>query len=124
MEVTMAQADYVPKPIRALITGASPKPSTNPIRAAHAQCVGALVENPPRPIPVYADAIDLQHRAKHVKGVRPALSIYLTAILDAAAQNVPGGLDLCHVDGVFSGLTSDVAGSIQYAAASMAGRAA
>jgi hypothetical protein len=38
----MAQADYVPKPIRGLIKGAGAKPSTNPVRAAHAEFVAAL----------------------------------------------------------------------------------
>jgi|GEM_PF-5066237 hypothetical protein len=42
----MAQADYVPKPIRALITGAGAKPSTNPVRAAHAELVAALAGHP------------------------------------------------------------------------------
>ena len=38
----MAQADYVSNAIRALITGANAKPSTNPIQAAYAEFVAAL----------------------------------------------------------------------------------
>ena len=53
-----------------------------------------------------------------------ALSAYLTAILDDTAQNVPGGLDLRQVDALLSDLTSDMVGSIQLAAVSMAGRVA
>ena len=63
----MAQADYVTTAIRALITGTSAKPSTNPVRAAHAEFVAALPGNPPGPIPVDTDAVDLEERANHLK---------------------------------------------------------
>ena len=42
----MAQADYVTNAIRALITGASAKPSTNPVRAAYADFIAALAGIP------------------------------------------------------------------------------
>ena len=48
----MAQADYVSNAIRALITGAGAKPSTNPVRAAHAEFVATLAGHPPWPIPL------------------------------------------------------------------------
>ena len=118
----MAQADYMTNAIRALITGAGGKPSTNPVRAAHAEFVAALAGHPPRPIPVDADAIDLVDRADHLNKVLNTLSAYLTAILDDTAQNVPGGLALRQVDAVLSDPTSDMAGSIHHAAESMAGR--
>ena len=120
----MAQADYVNNAFRALITGATAKPSTNPVRAAHAEFVAALAGNPPRPIPVATDAVDLEERAEHLKQVLNALSVYVTAILDDTAQNVAGGLHLRQVEALLSDLTSDVVGSIQLAAASMAGRVA
>jgi hypothetical protein len=120
----MAQAGYVNNAFRALITGATAKPSTNSVRAAHAEFVAALAGTPPRPIPVDTDAVDLEGRAEHLKQLLNALSAYLTAILDDTAQNVPGGLDLRQVDDLLSDLISDLAGSIQHAAASMAGRAA
>ena len=47
----MAQAEYVTNAIRALITGASAKPSTSPVRAAHAEFVAALAGHPPRTDP-------------------------------------------------------------------------
>ena len=119
----MAQADYVNNAFRALITGATAKPSTNPVRAAHAEFVAALAGNPPRPIPVATDAVDLEERAEHLKQVLNALSVYVTAILDDT-ENVPGGLHLRQVEALLSDLTSDVVGSIQLAAASMAGRVA
>ncbi|MGO9681186.1 MAG: hypothetical protein ACLPTZ_00985, partial [Beijerinckiaceae bacterium] len=101
----MAQADYVSNAIRALITGANAKPSTNPVRAAHADFVTAMAGNPPWPIPLFADASDLEDRADHLKTVLAALTVYVTAILDDTAQNVLGGLDLRQIDALLSDLT-------------------
>jgi hypothetical protein len=120
----MAQAEYVNNAIRALITGASAKPSTNPIQAAYAEFVAALAGHPQRPIPVYADAVDLEDRADHLNKVLTALSVYLTAILEDTAQNVPGGLDLRPVDAFLSDLASDMTGTVQQAAERMASRVA
>ncbi len=116
----MAQADYVSSAIRALITGANAKPSTNPVRAAHADFVTALAGNPPWPIPLFADVSDLEDRADHLKTVLDAVSVYVTALLDDTAQNVPGGLDLRQINVLLSDLTSDVSGTIQRAADAMA----
>jgi len=120
----MAQAGYVSNAIRALITGAGAKPSTNPVRAAHAEFVAAVAEHPPWPIPLYADATDLEDRADHLNRVLNALSVYVTAILDDTAQNVPGGLDLRQIDALLSDLVSEVTGILQHAAEGMAGRVA
>ena len=108
----------------ALIPGETAKPSTNPVRAAHAEFFAALAGNPPRPIPVGTTAVDIEERADHLKQVLNALSAYLTAILDDTAENVPGGLDLRQVQALLSDLTSDMVGGIQLAAVSMAGRVA
>ncbi len=116
----MAQADYVTTAIRALITGAGAKPSTNPVRAVHAEFVAAIAGEPPWPIPLDAAATDLEDRADHLKKVLDALSVYVTAILDDTAQNVPGGLDLRAIDA----LLSDLSGTIQRAADAMASRVA
>ena len=40
------------------------------------------------------------------------MSVYVTAILDDIAQNVPGGLDLRHIDALLSDLASDVIGTL------------
>jgi hypothetical protein len=120
----MAQADYVTNAIRALITGASAKLSTNPVRAAHVEFVAALAAQPPWPIPLDADATDLEDRADHLKKVLDALSVYVTAILDDTAQNILGGLDVRSIDALLSDLASDVTGTIQRAADAMAGRIA
>jgi len=120
----MAQADYMTNAIRALITGATAKPSTNPVQAAYTDFVAALAGHPPRPIPVYADAVDLEDRADNLQKVITALSVYLTVILDDTAQNVPDGLDLGQVDALLSDLASDVTGTLQHAAERMAWRVA
>jgi hypothetical protein len=100
-----------------------PRPHASPVCAAHAEFLLAL-GHPPRPIPVDADAIDLEGRADHLSGVFSALSAYLAVILDDTAQNVPGGLDLRDVEGLLADLASDLSGTIQHAADDMAGRPA
>jgi len=109
----MAQADYLSNAIRALITGAGAKPSTNPVRSAHAEFVTALAGQPPWPMPLFADASDIEDRADHVKKVLDAVSAYVTAILDDTAQNIPGGLDLRQVDALLADLASEATGTIQ-----------
>jgi hypothetical protein len=103
---------------------ASANPSFSPVRAAHAEVVAALAGHPPRPIPIDADAIDLEDRADHLDKLLSALSVYLTVILDDTAQNVPGGLDLRDAEAVLADLSSDVTGTIRLAADAMAGRVA
>jgi hypothetical protein len=103
---------------------AGAKPPASPVRAAHAEFIAALAGHPPRPIPLDADAIDLEDRADHLNKVLVALSVYVTVILDDTAQNVPGGLDLSYIEAVLADLASDVTGTIQHAADEMAGRVA
>lgn len=111
----MAQADYVSTAVRAPSPGAGLNSSPNPVRVAHAEFVTALAAHPPRRIPPFADAVDLQDRADHLKKVLNALSVDLTTILDDTAQNVPGGLDLRDVEAVLCDLTSEVIGTIRHA---------
>ena len=120
----MAQADYVSNAVRPLITGAATKPSTNPVRMAHAKFVATVAGESPWPLPLDPDASDLEDRADHLKKVLNALSVYVTAILDDTAQNVPGGIDLRYIDALLSDLASDVTGTIQRAADAMVGRVA
>jgi hypothetical protein len=124
MEVTMAQADCTTNAIRVPITGASEKPSTNPIRAACADVIARLAGHPPRPIPLDPHAVDLEDRLDHLEKVFTALSAYVIAILSGTAENVPGGLDLRHVDGLLSDLASDMIGTLQHAVERMAWRVA
>jgi hypothetical protein len=120
----MAQAEYVTTAIRSPITGADAKPSTKPFQAAYAEFVAVLVGHFSRPMPVYADAVDLEDRADHLDKVLTALSEYLTAILDDTAQNVPGGLDLRQIDALLFDLGSDLIGTLQCAVEGVAGRVA
>jgi hypothetical protein len=106
MEVPMAQADYVSSATHALAIAASAKPSTDPVRTAHADFVTALAGKPPWRMPLFADANDLGDRADHLKKVLDAISVHATTILDDIARNVPGGL----------------ARSIRHAADNLAGR--
>ena len=120
----MAQAESVTSAIRVPITGAGAKLSTKPVQAAYAEFVAILVGHPPRPIPVYADAANLEDRADHLNKVLAALSEYLTAILDDTAQNVPGGLDLRQIDALLFDLGADLNGTLQGAVEGVAGRVA
>ena len=120
----MAEADYVTTAIRALITGAGAKPSTNPVRAAHVELVAALTGRPTRRSPFTPDGFDLEGPRRSLEEGAHRVVGLSDRYPRRSAQNVPGRLDLRQVDAVLSGLTSDVAGTIQYAAESMAGRAA
>jgi len=112
----MAQADHVSTAIPGLITEASAKSRIYPVRAAHAEFVIALAAHPPWRIPLFPDASDLEDRADHLKLVLGALTAYVTALLEDAAQNVPGGLDLRQIDALLSDLTSEAVGVLQQAA--------
>ena len=116
----MAQADHVVNTVRALVPGADAKEPSNPVRSAHADFVTAVAKQPPWPLPLFADASDLEDRADYVKKLLDAVSDYVTAILDDTAQNVPGGLDLRQVDALLADLTSEATGTIQGAADALA----
>jgi hypothetical protein len=120
----MAQAEYVTNSIPVPIPGVIGNPCTSLVCAAHATFVAALAARPPQTIPLDADAIDLKERADHLEKVLSALSVYVTVILDDAAQNVPGGLDLRDAEAMLADLASDVTGTIRLAADDMAGRVA
>jgi hypothetical protein len=99
------------------------KSSPSPV-CAHAELIAALAGHPPWPIPLDADALDLEDRADHLGKVFSAFSIYVAAILDDTAQNVPGTLDLPHVEAILFDLAADVTGAIQHAAEDMGWRIA
>jgi hypothetical protein len=120
----MAQAGYVPSANRVLFTDANLDPSTKHVSTTYAALIGELVGHPPRPIPLAAHAVDLEERADHLTTVLSALSAYLTASLDDAAQNVPGGLDLRQIEALLSDLAADTSGTLRYAAEATAWRVA
>ncbi len=100
------------------------KPFRSPARAAHAAFVAALSGHPPHRIPLDADALDLEDRAELLGKVFSALSVYVAVILDDTAHNVPGGLNLPHVEAVLADLAANVTGAIQHAAEGMGWRIA
>jgi hypothetical protein len=109
----MAQAEYLNSAISALVPGASTRPSSTPVRTAYAEFITDLAANPPWPIPICSDATHLQDRATHADRVLAALSAYLTALLEDAAENIPGGLDLRQIDAFLFDLASEVRGTFQ-----------
>ena len=112
----MAQADYVPSANRVLFTDANLDPSTKHVSATYAALNDELLGHPPRPIPLAARVVDLEERADHLTTVITALSGYLTARLNDAAQNVPGGLDRHQIEALLSDLAADTSGTLRYAA--------
>lgn len=118
----MAQAESVSNAIRALVPGASPQSSTKPVWAAHAEFVTAVAKQQPWPIPLFADASDLEDRADHLKAVLGALSVYIAAILNDTAQNVSGGLELRPIDTLLCKLASEVCGTVKRTADALAER--
>jgi hypothetical protein len=116
----MAQAECITTAIRELMSRGRPPKSTSPVRAAHAELVAALAGNPPRPIRLEVDSLDLDDRAEHVAKLLAAVHVYLTAILADTAANIPGGgLDHKYLDGLYSDFAGDAVGGIQQAAAEM-----
>jgi hypothetical protein len=97
-------------------------PTRSPVAAAYTEFLAALADHPPGPIPVDADAIDLEQRVDHLNAVFGELHSYLAIILDDTAQNAPGGLDLTDAEAILADLASDLTGAIQRAADEMAGR--
>ena len=116
----MAQANCITTAIRELMSRGLPPKSTSPVRAAHTELVAALAGNPPNPIRLEVDSLDLDDRAEHVAKMLAAVHVYLTAILADTAENLPGGgLDRKYLDNLYSDFTGDTVGGIRHAAAEM-----
>lgn len=116
----MAQAECITTAIRELMSREAPKKSTCPVRAAHTELVAALAGSPPHPIYAELDSDDLDARADHLEKVFAALHVYIAAVIDDAAQNIPSGtLDRRYLTNLFSDLSGDAAGAIRNAADEM-----
>ena len=116
----MAQAECITTAIRELMSRGLPAKSTSPVRAAHTEFVAALAGNPPHPIRLEVDSLDLDDRAEHVAKMLAAVHVYVTAILADTAENIPGGgLDRKYLDNLYSDFTGDAVGGIRQAAAEM-----
>jgi hypothetical protein len=119
----MAQADHVPSLFCAAKIHGGAQQSTNRIQAAYADFCARLKQHPPRAIPVVPHWAAFEDRADHVKDVFTAVSTYVDALLDDAAQNIPGGVDRRQIDALLSDLGSEVTGTLQKAADFLVGRA-
>jgi hypothetical protein len=116
----MAQAESIITAIREVMSRDLPKKSTCPVRAAYTELVAALAGNPPHRIYPELSSDDLDARADHLEKVFAALSIYISAVLDDTAQNIPSGtLDRLYLGNLFSDLAGDAVGAIRNAADEM-----
>jgi hypothetical protein len=120
----MAQAIYVHSAIRALPPVATNRLPTSIICAAHGELITYLTQYRPRLMPIDTEAADIKDRADHLNRVFIAMFLYVTAILDDVAQNVPDGLDLRQTSALLSDLESEVNGTLQHAVECLAWRAA
>jgi hypothetical protein len=103
----MAQAKYVNNAIRARLTAAGAKPSTNSVGAADSDLlIARLAGHKRRRVQLNPHSVDLEKRADQVENVLSALSAFLTAILDNSARNTPGRLSLPQIQTLISGLES------------------
>jgi hypothetical protein len=116
----MAQAECITTAIRELMSRGRPPKSTSPVRAAHTEFVAVLAGNVPHPIYVDVNSEDLDGRADHLEKVFAAPRVYLTAIIQDAAQNIPGvTLDHRYLDNLFQDLSADALCVIRNAAEDM-----
>ena len=113
----MAQADCMTTAIRELMSHQCSPNAMSPVRAAHAEFVGALASNPPHPIHPDLESDDLEGRADHLEKVFAALHVYLSAIIADTAQHLPGGgLDRRYLDNLFHDVAADALAVIRNAA--------
>ena len=116
----MAQADCMTTAIRELMSRQTAPNPMSPVRAAHAEFVGALAGNPPHSIHPDLDSDDLEGRADHLKKVFAALHVYLSAIIADTAQHLPGGgLDRRYLDNLHHDVAPDALAVIRSAAEDM-----
>jgi hypothetical protein len=118
----MAQANYVPSPDCAPITDATVRPSTNPILSAYGGLLDWLAAQPPSPIPINAQAADLESRRADLDELLSRTSVYVRVLLEDAAQNVPRDIDLRQIEALLADLASEVAGTLRVAAHALPGR--
>ena len=116
----MAQAGHAFTAVRALITGAGAKPSTNPVRAAYLELLADLTVAPPRSFPLSPHIVDLEDRVNHLGEVLTALSDHLDTTCYDTAKKLPGGFGL-RIGAFPSDLASD---ALQKAVKEMARRVA
>jgi hypothetical protein len=116
----MAQAKYVNNAIRARLTAAGAKPSTNSAADSDLR-IARLARHKRRQVQLNPHSVDLEKRADQVENVLSALTAFLTAILDNSARNIPGRLSLPQIHTVISSLESYMTSTFQPATERMAG---
>ena len=102
----MTQADYLTNAIRALITGAKPEPSTNPVGVASTVTAANAAGHATPFFQLRPRAVDPEDGADRLGKVLTALSASLNAILDNSERVVPGGLSFRPIYTLLSGLDS------------------
>ncbi len=105
-----------PQRLSALLNGRH-----EPFAAAHAQVLAALGARPPRALPIWPQAGDVEDRREYLRGVLEAMHAYLRAVLEDVAQNVPRDLDLRQIEALCCDLTSEVTGALNRAAEALPG---
>ena len=116
----MAQAECVTTVIRELMSRQTAPNPMSPVRAAHAELVGALAGNPPHSIHPDLGSDDLEGRADHLQKVFAALYVYLGAIIADTAQHLSGGeLNRHDLDNLFHDVAADALAVIRSAAEEM-----
>jgi len=94
-------------------------PELDALRSAHAQLRAVLGSGPPRPLPLWAAAPDLEQRGQHFRELLRAVRAYVQALLGDVALNIPRELDLSSIEALSCDLQSEVAGVMQLAATSL-----
>jgi len=116
----MARADCMTTAIRELMSHQCSPNAMSPVRAAHAEFVGALASNPPHPIHPDLESDDLEGRADHLQKVFAALHVYFSAIIADTAQHLSGGeLNRHDLDNLFHDVAADALAVIRSAAEEM-----
>ena len=111
----MDQANHVYNGFKELMSRGNPGHSTNPAKAAHAQCIAAFAANPSRPISLEASCIDLEIRSEHADRALATFQAYLTALMaDCAHHGVR--FDRSGIDALYSDFRAEIVGAISAAA--------
>lgn len=120
----MAQATRRHSAIRAVTPDSSACSPTGILYAAHAELIATVSGQAPYPTPINAGEIDIENSADALNELLDATSVYLTAVLDDLAQNVPGSLDIRQINALVADLKSEVGGTFQHAIEQIVGRRA
>ena len=97
------------------------KPAYGAHSAIDGHLLAALASRPPRPLPVWSDACDVDACAEHLCEVLGATFSYLRRVLDHVVQNTPSDVDVRQIEALCCDLLSEVKGAVRSAAAALPG---